>query len=69
MLQSMAGKVGALALSPDGATLVFALAEPAAEKKGPTVHTFQLKSLAPDGPPRVIPLGGEVLSASFQGTR
>ncbi|HEX5004068.1 MAG TPA: Ig-like domain-containing protein [Gemmatimonadales bacterium] len=68
MLQSMPGKVGALALSRDGATLAFALSVPGADRKTP-VNTFQLKSLAPDRPPRVVPLPGEVLSASFQGSR
>lgn len=69
MLQSMAGRVGAIALSGDGATLAFALSEPGADKKAPPVLTFRLKSLAPDGPPRIVTTTGEVLSASFQSSR
>ncbi len=69
MLQSMAGRVGAIALSGDGATLAFTLSEPAADKRAPPVLSFRLKSLAPDQPPRVVSTGGEVLSASFQAGR
>ncbi|HQR17308.1 MAG TPA: Ig-like domain-containing protein [Gemmatimonadales bacterium] len=69
MLQSMAGKIGLIALSGDGATLAFTLSAPGADKKAPPVLSFQLKSLAPDQPPRTVPVTGEVLSASFQAGR
>jgi dipeptidyl aminopeptidase/acylaminoacyl peptidase len=69
MLQSLPGKLGVIALSGDGATLAFTLSQPGADKKAPPVLTFQLKSLAPDQPPRVVPTAGEVLSASFPAGR
>jgi hypothetical protein len=69
MLESLAGRVGALALSGDGATLAFTLVEPGASRNAPPTSSFRLKSLAPNEPSRVIPTAGEVLSASFQGGR
>ena len=69
MLQSLPGKVGFIALSGDGATLAFTLSQPGADKKAPPVLSFQLKSLAPDQPPRAVTTTGEVLSASFQAGR
>jgi len=68
MLLSLPGKVSAFAIAPDGATAVFTLAEPAADKKAPPVVTFRLKQFAPDQPLRTVPAAGEVLSASFQGS-
>ena len=69
MLQSMAGRVTSLAVSGDGATLAFSLSAPGADAKSSPVLSFQLKSLTPDLPARVLTIAGEVLSASFQGTR
>ncbi len=69
MLQSMAGTITSLALAPDGGTLAFALAQPAADPKAPPVVSFQFKGLTPDLAPLVLPIPGDVLSASFQGTR
>jgi len=69
MLQSMAGRVTSLAISGDGSTLAFGLSEPAVVKNVPPVQSFRLKSLSPDHPPVVLNIVGEVLSASFQGTR
>jgi DNA-binding beta-propeller fold protein YncE len=69
MLESLAGRVGVLALSGDGATLAFTLVEPGAGRNAPPTSSFRLKSLAPNEPSRVIPTAGEVLSASFQGGR
>jgi len=68
MLQSMAGRVTSLAVSGDGATLAFAVSAPGADAKSPAL-SFQLKGLTPDLPARVLSITGEVLSASFQGTR
>lgn len=67
MLQSVPGKLGVLALSADGATLVFTLSAAGTDKKAPPAPSFQIKSLAPDQPPRAVTTAGEVLSASFQG--
>jgi hypothetical protein len=58
-----------LAVSGDGGTLAFGLSEPAAVKNAPPVQSFRLKSLSPDQPPAVLIIVGQVLSASFQGTR
>ena len=69
MLQSMAGRIGVIAVSGDGATLAFTLSESGADNKAPPRLTFRLKSLAPDQPPRVVTTEGEVLSASFQAGR
>ena len=69
MLQSMAGRINALAVTADGSAVVYALTEPGAAANGPPVYSFRIKRLAPDEPPVVIPLEGEVLSASLQGTR
>ncbi len=69
MLQSMAGTITSLALAPDGGTLAFALAQPAADPKAPPVVSFQFKGLTPDLAPLVLPIPGDVVSASFQGTR
>jgi len=69
MLQSVAGRVGALAISRDGGTLAYALSQPGADKNAPPVVSFYLKSLAPDLPPVAVQAGGEVLSASFQAAR
>jgi len=68
MLLSLPGKVSAFALAPDGTSAVFTLAEPAADKKAAPVVTFRLKRFAPDEPLRTVSVGGEVLSASFQGS-
>jgi dipeptidyl aminopeptidase/acylaminoacyl peptidase len=69
MLQSVAGRVSALAISRDGATLAYALLQPSADKNAPAVPSFHLKSLAPDLPPVEVKTDGEVLSASFQAGR
>ena len=69
MLQSLAGRIGIIALSADGSTLAFTASEPGTDKKAPPVQSFRLKSLAPDQPPRVVATTGEVLSASFQADR
>ena len=69
MLQSMPGRVMSLAISGDGGTLAFGLLEPAAVTNAPPVRSFRLKTLSPDQPPVVLNIAGEVLSASFQGTR
>ena len=69
MLQSLPGKLGIIALSGDGATLAFTLSQPGTDKKVAPVLSFQLKSLAPDQPPRTVTTTGEVLSASFQAGR
>jgi hypothetical protein len=69
MLQSVAGRVTVLAISREGATLAYALSQPAADKNAPPVLSFYLKSLAPDLPPAAVKTDGEVLSASFQDGR
>lgn len=69
MLQSMAGRITSLAIAGDGAVLAFSLSEPGANPQAAPVRSFQFKSLAPDLPPGVLNVTGEVLSASFQGTR
>jgi len=69
MLQSVAGRVSALAVAADGGALVYTLAQPAADKNAPPVAAFYLKGLAPDLPPAVVRTDGEVLSASFQAGR
>jgi len=69
MLQSVPGRVTAIAISRDGATLAYALSQPAADKNAPPIVSFYLKSLAPDLPPAVVQTDGEVLSASFQAGR
>jgi uncharacterized protein YjdB len=69
MLQSVPGRVTAIAISRDGATLAYALSQPAADKNAPPIVSFYLKSLAPDLPPAAVKTDGEVLSASFQAGR
>jgi len=69
MLQSMAGRITSLAIAGDGAVLAFSLSEPGANPQATPVRSFLFKSLAPDLPPGVLNVTGEVLSASFQGTR
>jgi hypothetical protein len=69
MLQSVAGRVSALAVSRDGAALAYTLSQPGADKNAPPVVGFYLKSLAPDLPPAAVKTDGEVLSASFQAGR
>jgi TolB protein len=69
MLQSVAGRITSLAISGNGGTLAFGLSEPAAARNAPPMLSFRLKQLSPDQPPTVLNIVGEVLSASFQGTR
>jgi len=69
MLQSLPGTITSLALAPDGGTLGFTLAQPAAAPNTTPSASFQLKSLSPEMAPAVLPVQGEVLSASFQGRR
>ncbi len=69
MLQSVAGTITSLALSPDGGTLAFALAQPGATPQAAPVLSFQLKGLTPDLAPLVLTIPGDVLSASFQRNR
>jgi hypothetical protein len=69
MLQSLAGRVTALAVARDGASVAYTLSQPGADKNAPPVVGFYLKSLAPDLPPAAVKTDGEVLSASFQAGR
>jgi Tol biopolymer transport system component len=69
MLESTVGTITALALAPDGGTLAFTLMQPAADPNTPPVSSFQLKGLSPDLAPLVFSVSGEVVSASFQGSR
>ncbi len=69
MLQSMAGQITALAVAADGTALVYGLTEPGAAPSAPPVHSLRRKPLAPDQPPVVIPLQGEVRSVSLQVAR
>jgi len=69
MLQSVAGRVTALAVARDGGAVAYTLSQQGADKNAPPVATFYLKSLAPDLPPAAVKTDGEVLSASFQAGR
>lgn len=66
LLQTVVGRIGALAVSRDGGTLAYALSQPGGDKNAAPAGSFYLKSLAPDLPPAAVQLTGDVLSASFQ---